>query len=105
MVQRPQCVRGELRLEILTDYPERLATLKAVYVGDDYRRYGGKRMSDCIRTSPSYGWWGLMSGTLRMSSVGKLHVALEDAVPLEENEVYAPGRGSARGDRGGYGPR
>ncbi len=88
-VQRPHGVRGELRLEILTDYPERLATLKAVYVGDDYRRYGvsGCRLHQDIALIRLVGIDERNAADELRGQV--VYVALEDAVPLEENEVYA----------------
>ena len=34
-ILRPHGIRGELRLKILTDYPERVAKIKTVYLGTD----------------------------------------------------------------------
>jgi 16S rRNA processing protein RimM len=39
-VRRPFGVKGELLLEILTDFPDRLATHECLYAGEERRRYG-----------------------------------------------------------------
>lgn len=36
---KPWSYRGELKIEILTDFPERFASLRTVYVGDDAKRF------------------------------------------------------------------
>lgn len=87
-VLRPHGVTGELRVEILTDYPERLAELKYLYVGPTYRRYTVKgvrfhqgllllRLAEIVDRNAAE----LLRGQL-------VSVALEDAVPLEEGEYY-----------------
>ena len=38
-IARPHGVLGELRMELLTDYPERLIRHKTVYVGPEHRPY------------------------------------------------------------------
>ncbi len=87
-VQRPHGVRGELRLEVLTGYPERLADLDAVYVGQEYRRYGvtGCRLHQNLALVT-------LTGVDDRDSADRLrgqlvYVAIEDAVPLDEHEVY-----------------
>lgn len=35
----PQGNRGEVKAELVTDFPERFADTRAVYVGEDHRRY------------------------------------------------------------------
>ncbi len=88
-VQRPHGVRGELRLEILTDYPERLVTMESVYVGDDYRRYAvaGCRLHQDVALMRLVGIDDRNAADELRGQV--VYVAMEDAVPLEENEVYA----------------
>ncbi|MER3400905.1 MAG: 16S rRNA processing protein RimM, partial [Thermoflexus sp.] len=34
-IARPWGVRGEMKLEILTDFPERLPRLQRVYIGEE----------------------------------------------------------------------
>lgn len=38
-VLKPWSYRGELKIEILTDFPERFASLRTVFVGDDAKRF------------------------------------------------------------------
>lgn len=92
-VLRPHGVRGELRLRILTDYPERIGKLKTVYLGQPEKperarpyRVEGMRMN---------GEYGLLKlhdiddrdagDRLREQYV---MVSAEDAVPLDEGEFY-----------------
>jgi len=42
-IARPWGVRGEMKLEILTDFPERLKRLKRVYIGEEAIPYEGVR--------------------------------------------------------------
>lgn len=42
-IARPWGVRGEMKLEILTDFPERLPRLKRVYIGEEAIPYEGVR--------------------------------------------------------------
>lgn len=92
-VLRPHGVRGELRVRLLTDYPERINTLKQVYLGtgvDDPRPtvYAVEHM----RMNPPY-------GLLKLRGIGDrdqadmlralfVMIDLEHAVPLEEGEFY-----------------
>lgn len=92
-VLRPHGVRGELRVRMLTDYPERMAQLEQVYLGagvDDPNPtpYAVEHM----RMNPPYGLLKLhgirdrdTADTLRALFV---MVAMEHAVPLEEGEFY-----------------
>lgn len=87
-IVRPHGVRGELRVEILTDYPERIGLLRTLYVGKAHRAYtiSGVRLhqnvmlltlQECTDRSTAE--------TLRGALV---EIAVEDAVPLEEDEYY-----------------
>ncbi len=87
-VLRPHGIRGELRVEILTDFPERVGELRYVYVGARHRRnrlqsarpHRGAlliKLEGCDDRNAAE----LLRGAL-------IHVALEDAVPLEEGEYY-----------------
>ncbi|MDW8065950.1 MAG: ribosome maturation factor RimM [Anaerolineae bacterium] len=42
-IARPWGVRGEMKLEILTDFPEKLKRLKRVYIGEEAIPYEGVR--------------------------------------------------------------
>ncbi len=92
-ILRPHGIRGELKIRILTDYPERLAQLDVVYIGDD------PTMEDAtgyhvqhIRPQNEYGLLKLEDVNTRDQAdlLRDLYVmvALEDAVPLEEGEFY-----------------
>lgn len=92
-VLRPHGVRGELKIRVLTDYPERIAQLDMVYVGDDPNADAavGYRVEN-MRSQNEYGLLKLrgvdtrdQADTLRQMYV---MVALEEAVPLEEGEFY-----------------
>lgn len=87
-ILRPHGVHGELRAEILTDYPARLSHLHTLYVGKDHSphtltavRFHQNIMlltfEDCATRDAA--------DTLRGAMV---EIALEDAVPLEEAEYY-----------------
>jgi 16S rRNA processing protein RimM len=92
-ILRPHGVRGELRMRILTDYPERIKKLKTVYVGmavdaADVREYHVQYM----RKHQDYGLLKLaeiddrdQADLLRALFV---MVPIEKAVPLDEGEFY-----------------
>lgn len=87
-ILRPHGIRGEVRMEVLTAYPERLSLHQVLYVGPDYapcpveqiRFHQGAallKFANCNdRTTAE---------TLRGSLV---YIPLEEAVPLEEGEYY-----------------
>jgi len=87
-VLRPFGVRGELKVEILTDFPERFASLRQVFIGDDAKSFPVERAR-------------LHSGTVLVKLAGidtpedaaqlreqLVYVAIADAVSLPENRVY-----------------
>lgn len=92
-ILRPHGIAGELRLRLLTDYPERIAELETIYIGrgvDDPNprpfHVSGMRMHQ------GYGLLSLREVPDR-SAAERLRdlfvmVAIEDAVPLEEGEFY-----------------
>ncbi|MBN2469915.1 MAG: 16S rRNA processing protein RimM [Anaerolineae bacterium] len=94
-IMRPHGVRGELRVQILTDYPERIIALKTVFVGRDpydpasatgYDMLGARRHREHILIRLE----GINSRDEADAHRGQLlMVALNDAVPLEEGEYYA----------------
>lgn len=87
-VQRPHGVRGELRLEVLTGYPERLAQLGTVHVGPEYRRFEmvGCRLHQGIALVRLAGVEDRDAADRLRGQV--VYVAIEDAVPLDEHEIY-----------------
>lgn len=87
-VLRPHGVRGELRVEIHTDYPERYGVYRRVYLGPNYTGYQIKghrfhqgrvllrlcEVTDRTAAEALRGQW--------------VYIAIEDAVPLAEGQVY-----------------
>jgi 16S rRNA processing protein RimM len=93
-VLRPHGVRGELRIAILTSYPERIVAGSTVYLGPD---------PDDPKTATQYEVTGSRSHQkyliLRFAGVPDrdaadllrdqyVMIALKDAVPLEDDEFY-----------------
>jgi len=92
-ILRPHGVRGELRAEILTDYPDRLQTvfaqhLRTVYVGKEHRPFtltGVRFHQDVMLLTLKECATRDEADALRGAMV---EIPLEDAVPLEEEEYY-----------------
>lgn len=92
-ISRPHGVRGELRAEILTDYPDRLQTvfaqhLRTLYVGKAHRpftltgvRFHQGAMLLTFKECTTRDEADALRGAL-------VEIPLEDAVPLEEDEYY-----------------
>jgi 16S rRNA processing protein RimM len=92
-ILRPHGVQGELKIRILTDYPERLTYLDTVYLGDDPTTEDADAYTvEHIRPQNEYGLLKLENVDTRDQAdlLRELYVmvALEDAVPLEEGEFY-----------------
>ena len=87
-VLRPQGVRGEVRVRMLTDFPERFRVLKSVYLG------GTPKPVSVERTRLHQGYALLkLAGYDDRTAVESLRHALvqipvEEAMPLEEDEYY-----------------
>jgi 16S rRNA processing protein RimM len=92
-VLRPHGIRGELRIRLLTDYPERIAQLETIYLADDpepqkpapYKVAGMRRNGE----------FGLLKlrGIDDRDQAERLRglyvlVDMQHAVPLEEGEFY-----------------
>jgi 16S rRNA processing protein RimM len=92
-VLRPHGVRGELRIRILTDYPERIVKGKTLFLGTDPDRDDARPYQvDGMRANRDYGLLKL-NGIEDRDAADLLRellvmVPLEDAVPLDEGEVY-----------------
>ncbi|MEW5719498.1 MAG: ribosome maturation factor RimM, partial [Chloroflexota bacterium] len=87
-VLKPFGVRGELKIEILTEFPERFASLRQVFLGDDAKSFsvesarlhsGAALIKLAGIDTPE------VAATLREQLV---YVALADAMPLPANRVY-----------------
>jgi len=87
-IQRPHGVRGELRMEILTDFPEQLSRLKTLYLGDQQQPYAlaSVRLHHDIALLKLVGIDERNAADATRGLI--VSIALEDAVPLEDDEVY-----------------
>jgi 16S rRNA processing protein RimM len=87
-VLKPFGVRGELKVEILSDFPERFASLRQVWIGDDAKSFSVEHAR-------------LQGGAAQLKLAGVdtpedaaqlreqlVYVAVEDAVKLPEGRVY-----------------
>ncbi|PJF28879.1 MAG: 16S rRNA processing protein RimM [Phototrophicales bacterium] len=92
-ILRPHGVRGELRVQLMTDYPERIAKLKKIALGDSptsakVQFYGVEFM----RPHQDYGLLKLKTVNDRNQAelLRDLFVMVktEDAVPLADDEIY-----------------
>jgi 16S rRNA processing protein RimM len=87
-LRKPHGLRGELRMEVITDFPERLQPGVTVYVGEDYnptrihsRRWHGKLLLIAFEGYPD----PETAGAFRNSLVS---VRADDRPPLPEGEFY-----------------
>ena len=92
-VLRPHGVRGEVRIRILTDYPQRIKQLDTLFLGDDPNTDQAVVYHlDSFRMNQDYGLLKFRGIDDRDSAdmLRELYVmvTLEDAVPLEEGEFY-----------------
>jgi 16S rRNA processing protein RimM len=92
-VLRPHGIRGELRVRLLTDYPERITKLNKIYlgVGPESRKISQHEVEQ-MRMNKDYGLLKL-KGIKDRSQADVLRdlyvmVGIEDAVPLEDDEIY-----------------
>ena len=92
-VLRPHGVQGELRIRILTDYPERIGELQTVYLGANVESTMLKPYVVVgMRMHQNYGLLSLQ-GIDSRAKADRLRgqfimVDMEHAVPLEEGEFY-----------------
>ncbi len=92
-ILRPHGIAGELRMRVLTGYPERLPDLKTVYLGrspesSDITSYA----LQSVRFHQEYALLKL-KGVDNREQADRLRqrlvmVSIDDAVPLDEGEVY-----------------
>ncbi len=87
-VLKPWGVRGEIKVEILTEFPDRFASLRTVYLGDDAKPFSVER------THLHSGAVLLKLGGIDTPQVAAklreqlVQVAVEDAVELPKGKVY-----------------
>ncbi|MDQ6601651.1 MAG: ribosome maturation factor RimM [Chloroflexota bacterium] len=88
IIGAPHGVNGAMRLRIISDFPERLATLSHVYIGDDPQR---RRLRSLRGASPT--------AVLEINGISSrneaamlrgmpLYMDIRDAKPLDEGEYY-----------------
>ncbi|GAB4429200.1 MAG: ribosome maturation factor RimM [Anaerolineae bacterium] len=93
-VLRPHGVRGEVRIEILTAYPERIVPDQRVYLGPDPSDVSTAVPHTVSRARKHQHYLILQFEEIPDRNAAELlreqyvMVALEDAVPLEEGEYY-----------------
>ncbi len=93
-VLRPHGIRGEIRIEVLTDYPERIVPGMIVYIGrdPDDARSAVEYTIESARTHLQYLILRLENIPDRDAAdfLRELYVmvAFDDAVPLDEDEFY-----------------
>ena len=85
---KPWGFRGELKIQILTDFPERFASLQTVFIGEDAKRFSVER-------ARLHGNAALLKlkGVETPEEVDRLRnqlvqVPTEEAVPLPEGKLY-----------------
>jgi len=88
-VLKPWGYRGEIKVKILTDFPERFASLRTVYLGDDAKPFSVER----ARLHGGNAALLKLAGIDSPEADAKLReqlvqVAIEDAVKLPEGKVY-----------------
>lgn len=87
-VLKPFGVRGELKIAILTDFPERFASLRQVFLGDDAKSFtveSARVQGNTARLKLAGIDTPEAAATLREQFI---YVAREDAAPLPPNRVY-----------------
>jgi len=92
-ILRPHGVKGELRVRVMTDYPERIGQLKAIYLSPQPEPTAPTPYH--LRSARLHQGYALLTlrevpdrdAAERMRNLYVL-VALADAVPLEADEVY-----------------
>ena len=84
----PHGIKGEVQVEILTDFPERFDVLETAYLGEELQavvvegcRTRGRKALLKLAGCESRDAAGKLRGQL-------LQVPIEDAVPLEDGEYY-----------------
>ncbi len=93
-ILRPHGIRGELRMRILTDYPERIPELGTITLAKRPDSSSPKRYHvEAMRMHKEYGLLKLkeIKDRTQAESMRGLFVMvhLQDAIPLEDDEIYA----------------
>lgn len=92
-VLRPHGIRGELRLKILTDYPERVSKIKTVYLGSDANQPDATLYHvQSARLNKQF-LLLMLKGIQDRNEAETLRgqfvmVDIDNAVPLDDDEIY-----------------
>lgn len=91
-ILRPHGIRGELRVRLLTDFPERIQQLERVYLGKDPEGKVTPYHVEAMRRHQEYGLLKL-KGVDDRDAADRLRqllvmIDLAHAVPLEADEFY-----------------
>lgn len=86
-VLKPWSYRGEMKIEILTEFPNRFASLRQVFIGDDAKSFlvESTRLHGKHALVKLQGVDATQAAKLRDQLV---YVSREDAVPLERGKHY-----------------
>ncbi|MBZ0294575.1 MAG: ribosome maturation factor RimM [Anaerolineae bacterium] len=92
-ILRPHGIRGELRVRILTDYPERMLEFDSVHIGTDPESpEAAIYQIEKLRLSKGYGLLKLegIDDRNQAELLRDLYVMIDvdEAIPLEEGEFY-----------------
>lgn len=92
-ILRPHGIRGELRMRVMTDYPERIASMEQVWLSED--ETGNNAAAYPLESSRLHQNYALLKliGIDDRTHAEKLRalyvfVEFDQAVPLEEGEFY-----------------
>jgi len=92
-ILRPHGIKGELRMRVLTDYPERIRQLDSVYLGKDPQ--SEKADVYPLRSMRMHKGYALLTfkditdrDQADLLRGLKVMVSLDDAIPLDDDEVY-----------------
>jgi 16S rRNA processing protein RimM len=87
-VVRPFGLRGELRVRLMTDYPEQLGRLRTVYLGPETQPW----QVEAVRLHQEAALFKLVGCDDRTAAEmlrgALVQIARKDAVPLEDDEYY-----------------
>jgi len=92
-ILRPQGIKGEVRMRVLTAYPERLKALETVYLSDDPDATQADAYTvEGVRMHQGYALFKFkgIQDRDQADRLRQLYVMLpiEEAIPLEEGEFY-----------------
>lgn len=93
-VLRPHGLRGELRVNVLTDYPERIVAGSKIYMGSDPDNAAKATLYEVVKSRPHLKYLILQFDEIPDRTAAErfrgqyIMVPLEDAIPLEEGEFY-----------------